>query len=805
MRKNILFLFCFLQLSLNVLQAQTQTPTKHYPSGARAGYGTLLYEFGQYNTDKTLSRIYVVDISRADKYYLTFLCNAQRGDKLLVQVDGAYNQVYYPGRDGWQTGAITTESVYMTSGKHTISFTSSASSQVPMVEEISLGTTVPAVGRGSDPNAAFLEKVNSLQQQPLARTPTVAEAGDLTSKVLPNPEGKYDHALDTNFTYSHFSTIYLGVGYHTFTTTGSTVSRSLTIFNTSNYNQSWSNVNGGAGGESYLNIYVSQASLFYIMLRPYPSGTGVTNIIYNGTTLVSNAVVGGRSYAMSELKGGPLNFFTTRLTGGDTRMIASRYLASSARGYNDDYATSGDWTWGLASRIKKDFGTDSVAYGFVCAYSPNSTGNSDVYLGNLNSTVNNVNQSVFPLLKPDDAILASNTGYYNCISWSGGVTATWIWPPNLYSTYNCSNSDMDIACFDHFYANQPVRYPGAWNYTRNGATVNSAVVDLWALNGHFTHGSVRKPGNNHPHGYDWESKPGGLDRTFHPRNALTNLNFGYGAVVNYYIPTGTYARNAAQAFSFESDVHAVKAGVAVFEHARLTETSSGKLNNMLRKADPSFAAEFNRLYEMWKQTWAANAMYSDPAMYCKNAQHEALAAFAARNPRQAMLLVFDKFVNENDHFIGQLMWTLTGAKYGKLLDEVKTERARNPNDEAGRYKIHGDHDNGVLYVEKILKQLEEEPVVTTVTETVNVVVSPNPVKDRMSVQLNLTKSARVSVQVISGQTRQTRTLQTETTLPAGNHRFNLDIAGFAGNTGDIIAVQVMVDGQLKTVKVLVNR
>lgn len=805
MKKNILFLFCFLQLFTNTLQAQITTTSKSYPTGTRAGYALLLYSYGQFNSDNSSSKTYVVDIPRSDKYYFSFLCNMLKGDKIIIYVDGVPFQVYYGTRDGWQTGTTSSQSIYILSGKHSITFANSGGPHVPMVEEISISTTIPSAGRESDPYRGFLEKVNSLEQQAPVRTLTVAEAGDLTSKVLPNPEGMYDHAIDTAFTYSHYSTIYLAVGYHSFSTSGSTASRSLTIFNLNNFNQSWANVNGGPGGESELNIYVSQAGLYSILLRPYPSGSGTTNIIYNGNVLVSNAVIGGRTYAMSSVKGGPLNFFTCRLTGGDTRMIASRYLASSARGYNDDYPTAGDWYWGLASRIKKDFGTDSVAYGFVCAYSPYSTGTSDVYLGNGNSPVNNTNYPEFPSLKADDAILATNTGYYNCISWSGGVTASWIWPPNLYSTYNCSNSDMDIACFDHFYANQPARYPGAWNYTRTGATVNNAIVDLWALNGHFTHGSVRKPGNNHPHGYDWESKPGGTPRTFHPRNALTNLNFGYGAVVNYYIPTGTYARNGEQTLSFESDVDAVKAGVAVFENARLTESSSGKLKNMLRKTDAAYTAEFNNRYEAWKQTWAANAIYSDPAMYCKNTQHEALAAFAQKNPRAAMLLVFDKFVNENDHFVGQLMWTLTNEKYGKLLDEVKTERARNPNDEAGRYKIHGDHDNGVLYVEKILKQLEEEPVVTTVTETVNVVVSPNPVKDRMTVQVNLTKGARVSVQAISGQTRQSRILQAETTLAAGNYRFSLDIAGFAGNTGDIIAVQVMVDGQLKTVKVLVNR
>ncbi|MEQ1678001.1 MAG: hypothetical protein ABL876_14935 [Chitinophagaceae bacterium] len=437
--------------------------------------------------------------------------------------------------------------------------------------------------------------------------------------------------------------------------------------------------------------------------------------------------------------------------------------------------------------------------------SSSSTGTSDVYLGNPNSNVYGTNYSEFPLLTADDAIKAANSsGIYNCISWSGGITASWSWPPSAYSTYNCSSSGMDIVCFDNFYNNNPVRYPGAWNYTRTGANVNNSVVDVWALNGYFTHASVKKPGNNHPHGYDWESKPGGLARTFHPRNALTNLSFGYGAVVNYYIPTGTYARNGSPVPSFDTDADAVRAGVAVFENAKLTAAATQKLNTLMKKTAASFSADFNELYAAWKKTWDANAIYSDPAMYCKNPEHDALAKLALQNPRQAMLLVFDKFVG-GDHLIGELMWTLTKEKYAYLLTEVKTERAANPNDAQGRYKVHGDHDNGVLYVEKILKLLEAEADVTTLAGAINVTVSPNPVKDRLTVQVITDKSASISVKAISAQTRLTKVLQAETVLPAGTHRFTMDVAGFAGNTGDIIAVQVMVDGVLKTVKVLVTK
>jgi hypothetical protein len=806
MRKNQLFLFFFLLATTSAVLAQ-QTPAKYYQKNTYAGDVKVLSSYGEYHGGIS-SRVYQVEVVREAKYYLSALTNMQEWENFKIYVDDNSFDYLYPNTKGWQTISITSSPISLTTGKHTLRFFGTGP-MVPMVDEIKL-TTQPQTGRaGNSDNENFLSTVTQLKKQPIVSVPTVDEVGDLSSKVLPNPLGNYDHAIDTNFTYSHFSYIYLEAGSHTFTTSGSTINRSLTIFNPANYTYSWSNVNGGPGGESGLYLYVGLAGYYAVLLRPYTSGTGTTNIIYNGSTLVSNAVVGGRTYAMGSLKGGPMNFFTCKLTGGDTRMVASRYFASSVRGYNDDYSGGGgNWTWGYASRIKKDFsGSDSVQYAYVCAYSPTSTGISDVYMGNINSPVHSTNYPEFPSLKADDAIMTGNNvgNYYNCISWSGGITASWSWPPSAYSTYNCSSSGMDITCFDNFYSNNPVRYPGAWNFTRTGANSSNSIVDVWALNGYYTHASVRKPGNNHPHGYDWESKPGGTPRTLHPRSALTNLSWGYGGIVNYYIPTGTYARNGEATLSFETDADAVKAGVAVFENAKLTGAATQILNTMLRKTNASFTSEFNDLYEAWKKTWEINAIYSDPAMYCKNTEFEAMAQLAKKNSRQAMLLVFDKFTAGGDHLIGELMWTLTKEKYAHLLAEVKAERTANPNDAQGKYKVHGDHDNGVLYVEKILKQLPMEEDALPVVDPINVTVSPNPVKDRLTVQVTTAKSARVNVKAVSAQTRMTKILQPETVLAAGTHRFSLDITAFAGATGDIIAVQVTIDGQLKTVKVLVNK
>ncbi len=801
--KKIFFLSLLVFFFLATFAQRTET--KYYPSKSKAGDVWLLYSYGEYSGGVS-SRVYVIDAPKTDYYYISSLSNMERGQAFKIYVDNMAFAELRSNAEGWQFASVSSASIKLTAGKHEIKFVGT-NGMVPMAEELFLTVASPAARSGIPETInSFLDKIELLRQQPVITSSTLDDEDNGMNKVLPNPQGIYGHAIDTSFNYTHYSIVYLTTGSHTFTTSGSTISRSLTVFNPSNYTYSWSNSNGGPGGESALNLIVGLAGYYSVMLRPTTNGTsGTTNIIFDGSTLVSGAVIGGKTFAMASLKGGPMNFFTCKLTTGDTRMVVSRSFSSSARGYNDDYyAGAGNWNWGLASRIKKDFnGADSVQYTFVCSYSPTSTGVCDIYMGTGNSNLHQLEPNNFPLLTDDDAIKSAEaSGSYNCISWSGGITSTWIWPPSAYSTYNC-NSGNELLCFDNYYSNNPVRYPGAWNYTRTGATVNNSIVDLWKTASAYTHASVTKTGNNHPHGYDWESKPGGTNRTFHPRNALTQANW-YGSVSNYYKPTGTYARNAIVQNAFESDIDAIKAGVAIYDRAFLTPEASEKLSRLLQKNNSSVIKTFDELYKAWDATKEANATLSDPAAYCKNKEYEALAKYALVNSRTAMLLVFDKFI-KGDHPVGELMWTLTKEKYSHLLAEVKVERLANPNDAQGRYKIHGDHDNGVLYVEKILKSLEEEVIAEPITEAIVVTVSPNPVVDKLNVQVVVKKPSKVSIAVVSLVTGEKQLLQNETMLMEGTHRFQTSVKDIARSNDNILVVQVTVDGSVKTITVLVGK
>lgn len=800
MKKHFL---CLIALFCFFLSPAQVTETKYYPKNTWAGKGVVLYSYGENISGKS-SKVFVVNVLVTGDYYIAGLVNMRLNQAFKVYADGNPVEYLYPVTDGWQYKSLPV-SVRLIAGKHSIQFFGT-DGHVPMVDELFLNLTITGRSSGAPASVnSFLDKMDDMQNKPVINSTFAEGKENFVNKVLPNPEGEYAHVIDTAFSYSHFSWIYLPAGSHIFKTVNSTVARSLTIFNTANYTQSWSNYNGGANGESYLNINTSTGSYFAIMLRAMINGqSGTTNITYNGDPLINGAVIGGKTYSMSAVRGGPLNFFSCKLTTGDTRMIVSRYFASSARGYNDDYSGGGgSWNWGLASRIKKDFtGVDSVQYTFVCSYSPSSTGLCDIYMGCGNSNLPQLEPQNFPLLMPDDAIRsAPATGSYNCISWSGGVTSAWIWPPSSLSTYNCSSANY-LQCFDNFYSNNPVRYPGAWNYTRTGATETNSVVDLWKTVSAYTHASVKKPGNNHPHGYDWESKPGGTNRTLHPRYALTQPNW-YGSVSNYYKATGTYARNVNTEQAFASDVDAVNAGVAIFDKAILSNESDSKLKSLLGKTSRTLTTSFEVLYKQWHSTKTLQASLSDPSAYCKNKEYMAMEKFAIANHPASMFLVFDKYL-QGDHFIGELVLKLTMDKYSRLLDEVKTERRTNPYDKEGRYRIHGDHDNGVLYIEKILKELQEVEIPEPVEDGVAVVVSPNPVTDKLTVRLVTKKESRVSITITSANTGARQVIQKEIMLNAGTHRFETSVKDIT-SSGDILAVQVMVDDVMKIVKVMVMK
>ncbi len=710
--------------------------------------------------------------------------------------------------NGWQVLACTPATgrgLSLGAGVQELVF-SSTGNTFPIIDQVSItrSGTDEAFNRHT---SNFLFRLNQLRQEPVTPSP-ISKTNEVFNKVLSNPEGSYEHAIDEAFGYSTFQLHYLPAGTTvTFETKNSTHDPVMHLFLYNNPEAaSWSNDDYN-GTESFLTVNITTAGYYGLLVRPYFDGVnGTTNVYQNNVLTLPNTPIGGRRFNNSMPNSGNRNFFTCRLSAGsDTRLFALTYSGGQVKGYNDDYNGTGDWNWGVSSRVKKNFTADTKVT-FICSYGTGNTGTCDVYMGNPNS--NAYTDWAFPNYKSDDCIQAApSSGTYNCISWSGGVTSYWEWPLNSGSSYYVANNPLQS--FDNFYKNTPKRYSGAYNYTRSGATEANAMVDLWKIpNGNYTHGSVTKPGNNHPHGYNWESKPGGLERSFHPRYALNGP--GYGEVSNHYRHDGTYAPYTFILIdpgffpkTINTDADAVKAGLDVFDVARLGDAAQAKLNELLRQTDGNTATAFEELYAKWKATWKQYATFSDPAVYTQNETFEQLYAFCLRNGEQVLPALFRLFTGATEEIAGcELLWRTTEKKYGYLMNEVKEDNRKQPNDAQGRYIIRSMYGNYVRYIEKILGRLtaaETAPAVGPVTVT----VSPNPVRNQFAVSFTLAGEARVSITAMSAQTGRKIVLQNNALLPGGAHRFVADASRFAGSTGDVVSIQVTVNGITTTVKALV--
>ena len=759
------------------------------------GYPCVVYE-GELSYSGSFVVQALGNFSPASTVYVT---SAPSGSTPTDLSPSKARYILKSAEEGWQVsrvyGTRGEDRMYLNAGKIDLYFFTSKE-DFPLLDRVSVSDD--GDDRDFEENAGQVKTFIDEQQ---AKGPSNEPKETLPEgKVIPNPAGNYSHQVNEWYNYSTFTTLYLTAGslitLETSGTVGGTSDPVLHLFDPNNPDaRSWSDDDSGPGLESKLSVVIPYTANYVLLARPYGDNVSATTKIYkNGVLFLSNTPIGGRRYTHTAYSG-VRNFFTAYIL-GDTRLFALNNVAGNVRGYNDDYWGPGTFSWGLRSRVVKNFPT-SVSTTFICAYSTSvySSGVADTYMGNPNGNA----YTWFPNFNANDCIQsASSSSAYNCISWSGGITASWIWPPfdPLYS------ASTELGTFDKFYGNMPARYSGAWDYYRAGANVNNAMIDLWKLGTGttgYTHASVKKPGNNNPHGYDWESKPGSLDRCFHPRNALNGPD--YGAVTDYYVFGGTVARNFENQpndkETITCDADAVRMGFDVYDNPRLSNAAQLKLNTLLGNTSSTLASDFARKYDAWKNTWGNFAGASNPEAYTKNHEYDELLSFSRRNIPAVLPLLFSRYI-QGDILSTPLLWTLTRPTYDALIEELQRELLENTRNADGKYIIRSTFGNNVMYIEKILRELQ-----TTPAFTVN--VSPNPVSDRMNVDVTLTAESKVSVNITSSRTNAKLSPAREVKLAAGTHRFTVSTRPIAGGTGDIILVQVQVNETVQTVKAVVGQ
>jgi hypothetical protein len=466
---------------------------------------------------------------------------------------------------------------------------------------------------------------------------------------------------------------------------------------------SWTDDDGGGHPNSSLTVTIPVTGTYVLLARAYSNLTpGTVNITRNGAAYASACAIAGVRVPMgTTTPAGTLNYFTANAGSGvDTRIWLLNATNGNVVAFNDDYAGTGDFTWGDLSRLKGGFG--NIGNLLLTAYSSaNPAGTADVYG---KAPVTGLT-SELPNLKPDDGIKSSlDTWDYNCFAWAGGVTSYW-WDPYDNTTgnpwYVAGNALQSVR---NFYGNKSAsgaNYPrftgsGAWTYSYYSGDPYQGVVAIWhnAIQDYpYQHASVTRPGNGIPHGYAWESKFGSGERFFHPRDALVESGYsGFGSIQGYFKWTGTTMKTSAAGTPepvIMTEAESIRQGLSVLQAPLAFDAGEKqKLAAGAASLTPEKRQTFARLLQTWKLTFAAPALSrtSIAGAFARGPAYSRFATFCATEGKAVWPLLFEELEKAHPltgHGIVKLL--LPGRE--PLLSSIGLEWARNPYRDDGKYQI----------------------------------------------------------------------------------------------------------------------
>ena len=703
-------------------------------------------------------KVFYINVPADGEYYLSAWVNSpaldeqkSRFSELGITVNNEKQKLPFGVKEaGWHSGAYNDVSgnrisFKLKKGLNSIGF-SIAQPLTPSVDFIRLSRDKASSDISDQAYKIFLNDIKKSQSYKAApgtitdtlNTNANKSASFATMSTLPaDPDlNDYAYALDKSFNYSYYMTVYLTSGKNmSFTSWAGSQLHVLEVFSANNpESQSWTAASTLVSGSQrgYVAFTVPTTGTYYVKLRSYYGmETGTASlVVYAGSGSTPSyyyncPVTGWLSFGHSHYNGQEMNYFTAYTASGDPRLwvVDNNGFPGKVCGYNDDYyGGGGDFYWGLNSRVKKNFGR-SMQGVIVSAYSSyNPTGVTDLYSGCKHSNlytalyydpITHSNQLAFPNLKVDDAIMSSpatpisnpNSIPYNCFAWAGGFTSFWmegITPEHNYG------SGYVWSTWDDYYGNNPERYIGAMTYTTDGTDASNAVVAMWALSsGEITHGSVRKPGNYHAHGYDWESKPGDGPRTFHPRDALAGPV--YGSIVRYYRIDAGSSLVAQQDLMFEESV---ARGLTTIENVELNSSEKSKISSC-QISLKNGTQTINNLHNNWISRIRSGEykLISNVSKFIETKEGQQLLAYSKAHLEEAVLF-FASVIFNNDksksferNVSYYKFWEIARDKYGRLMENVKADWKNNKYTKDRKYIAPLPETFTKKYIKAILAQL----------------------------------------------------------------------------------------------------
>ena len=440
--------------------------------------------------------------------------------------------------------------------------------------------------------------------------------------------------------------------------------------------------------------------------------------------------------------------------------------------WNNDYSGSGDFFWGLNARVKKDFSV-RVGAGLISSFrSWFDNGTCDLYLKCQNSNI----MGSWCDLEADDAIQsAPYSPAYNCASWGGGRIdlGRYFWASDSpYS--NNKSSDWYVAPYQYpyyytveeafwkswnnFFGNTPPRFVGAPNYTRSGAYSYNAEIAMFGTSSSiydYEHVAVTKPGNDQPHGYDWESKPGANMRTFHPRDAIGGDL--YGSIQTYYRRSSSLKTT----YSFEESV---ALGLTILPEIYISNEESNKIEKLKELINTSvkydFEIKFSALLE--KSQSPELKLYSNPIHIYESIEFKQLLTLCNEKSKKILPFLFEKVFEkgsaESNELAAIVLNEIT-TEYSALMEEVKEEYKNNCYTFNGAYIAPSPMNNTKKFIKKLLNLYdlhtgEIENVEISKENHIGIIdnfeifsMYPNPFKQYTNIKFMLLDDSYISLNV----------------------------------------------------------
>lgn len=771
-----------------------------------------------------------VEAPNSGDYYLSFwMLPVKLNDGTYVSYDVSVNgkgqtDKIIPSRGDWQSITLSSKNkVKLNKGTNTISIIGKVP-LIPNVEHVRIASNLKDAQINSDIYQGYKASIEREKTERALRNVTnitdtlsnvtnsnPTKASSLTPLVTQEePYYNYTFQLNTTVKYSFFTTLYMSQGSTIYVATNADTPTShvIEIFSRDfPENYSWKDFSGTSNYTASLNITVPYTGLYIVRVRSYECGySGICNINMGNEYTYEHIPISNNGFRCTLDRKYEYNTFTCHSTCDPIIWIEEGENApGKIFAFNDDYAGEDDFCWGVNARIKKRYTRPVHAVQVSSWGSYYSIGTCDLYAKCKNSNVwtrmghygllEDSLMHSFPNLREDDAIQSSpGSDVYNCISWSGGITSYWEWPLSQSSTFYSVDS---LTAFDNFYASRGL--------TRVGATEENSVVDLWAgpilfwendstpPSGfvEFTHASVRKGADSFAHGYDWESKPGILIRTFHPRYALSGP--AYGNVVEYYI------KNNVSTSTFEEEL---AIGTSRIEYVDYSSSEKEFISHKIDGINRDVLSRFNTLYDKW-DTITAHTIYSNPKQIANCQEYEELLDLCKQN-QDLIYAVYDKLGKESNISAVTLVEDLTlGNKQNQdIMQNVRKESLTRLNQKDCKI-IRPIHSNVMLYVKELLalekSELYKDDKSNDSSYNNNADFSVSSLSNNISIDFTLSESSKVTLNTLDLNNNVVANIVNNSILDSGKHSYSMSLT-----KSGIYLVQLFINGRVNIKKIIIN-